>query len=165
MVPEGKQITVGDLVDLSKEKKIKAEIYSDSSVLNPFSTLIIRFYEDKELLLEEQTIFKCDYLGNCHFCFTADFSNVVLTKGRERVVIPTKWVNVLTFNHCPVFEEQFYQEIIVRHNHLVAKKENLLLVENFKRLLMEKQEKVYRLVLDNNLSNPIFTVQVNLEVF
>ncbi len=162
---ERSELSVGDLIDLGRNGGVRAEIQADSPVLNLFSSLVIRFYRGDEELLSAETLFKCDQLGDCHFCFTADFSSVVLTKERKRAVFPTIWRNVYTFNNCPVFEEQFFSEVLIRKDYLVARKGELVLVENFTRLLLEKQGEIYRLVLDNNLSNPLFTIRADLEVF
>ena len=148
-----------------KEHKLRAVIEVEDKVINPYSTIKVAFYNGDRLLSETETIFKCDVLSDgCFFCFTSDFSSVVLTRNRERLVLPTTWKNVYLWHNFPVLEDQFYTQVLLRKDHLIAKREMLLKIRNFKTCLVERQGELFRLIVDDNLNNPIFTTNLSQEL-
>lgn len=147
-----------------KEHKLRAVIEVEDKVINPYSTIKVVFYDENRLIGDVETIFKCDVLSDgCFFCFTSDFSSVVLTRNRERLVLPTTWQGVYLWHNSPVFEDQFYTQILLRKDHLIAKRDTLLKIRNFKTCLVERQGELLRLVVDEDLNNPIFTTCLSQE--
>lgn len=148
----------------NKESKLSVVIRSEDVVVNPYTTIKLTFFNGTEFLGEVETIFKCDVLSDgCFFCFTSDFSSVVLTKNRERLVLPTTWEGVYLWHNSPVFEDQFYTEITLRKDHLIAKRKDLLSIRNFTNCTVERRKELYRLVLDDDLQKPLFTTNLNQE--
>ncbi|MFZ8826633.1 MAG: hypothetical protein ACO2OT_07365 [Candidatus Caldipriscus sp.] len=101
-------------------KKVKAHIKADGKVLNPFSTLDITFEVDGEVLGSAQTLLKCDIIGSCKYCFTRNYSHIVLIKNRIEKTLDTKWVNVLTWNGEPIFEENYYSKIVIKPEYVAC---------------------------------------------
>lgn len=152
--------------EVFSSQSCKVEVYSEDKVLNPFTVLNLRFFADGKLVKESQTIFKCDVLEGCFFCFTHDLSHVVLAVGREKKTIPTEYKNLLLWAGCPILEENFYDEVfLLGGGMLMAKKERKRFFVVFKSLLVEEGEGVVRLVVDANPQNAIFTENFNQELF
>jgi hypothetical protein len=101
-------------------KKVKAYIRADGKVLNPFSTLDITFEVDGEVVGSAQTLLKCDVLGSCKCFFTRNYSHMVLTKNRIEKTLDTKWVNVLTWNGEPIFEDDYYTKIVIKPEYIAC---------------------------------------------
>ncbi|MEM4592574.1 MAG: hypothetical protein QW196_04165, partial [Sulfolobales archaeon] len=78
--------------------KAWVEVESGDIVLNPFTTILLKFYDDGELVKEAETIFKCNVLEGCEFCWTADLSSVVLVSGRQRKTFKTEYKGLLLWN-------------------------------------------------------------------
>jgi hypothetical protein len=101
-------------------KRVKAYIRADNKVLNPFSTLDITFEIDGEVVGSAQTLLKCDIIGSCKYCFTRNYSHIVLIKNRIEKTLDTKWVNVLTWNGEPIFEDDYYTKIIIKPEYVAC---------------------------------------------
>ena len=101
-------------------KKVKAYIRADGKVLNPFSVLDITFEIDGEVVGSVQTLLKCEVLGSCKCFFTRNYSHMVLLKNRIEKALDTKWVNVLTWNGEPIFEENYYTKIVVKPEYIAC---------------------------------------------
>jgi hypothetical protein len=101
-------------------KKVKAYIRADGKVLNPFSTLDITFEVDGEVVGSAQTLLKCDIIGSCKYCFTRNYSHMVLIKNRIEKTLDTRWVNVLTWNGEPIFEDDYYTKIVIKPEYIVC---------------------------------------------
>ncbi len=155
------------LFHLAKDKKnsLRVVINSEEKVVNPYTTIRLTFMNGQETIGEVETIFKCDVLSDgCFFCFTSDFSSVVLTKNRERLVLPTTWQNVYLWHNSPVFEDQFFERVLLRKDHVVAKRSSLLQVRNFVNCTVERKDELYRLVLDNDFQRSLFTTDLSQEL-
>lgn len=137
--------------------KAWVEVESGDMVLNPFTTILLRFYDGEELVKEAETIFKCDALEGCEFCWTNDLSSVVLAIGRQRKTFRTEYKGLLLWNSSPILEERFYSKVKVYPSFLIAVKEHATFVKNFKDLLIEERQGLYRLLPDNELSAVLFT--------
>jgi len=101
-------------------KRVKAYIRADGKVINPFSTLDITFEVDGEVVGSAQTLLKCDIIGSCKYCFTRNYSHIVLIKNRIEKTLDTKWVNVLTWNGEPIFEENYYTKIVIKPEYIAC---------------------------------------------
>ncbi len=101
-------------------RKVKAYIRADGKVLNSFSTLDITFEIDGEVVGSAQTILKCDVLGSCKYCFTRNYSHIVLIKNRIEKTLDTEWVNVLTWNGEPIFEDDYYTKIVIKPEYIAC---------------------------------------------
>jgi hypothetical protein len=101
-------------------KRVKAYIRADNKVLNSFSTLDITFEIDGEVVGSAQTLLKCDIIGSCKYCFTRNYSHIVLIKNRIEKTLDTKWVNVLTWNGEPIFEDDYYTKIIIKPEYVAC---------------------------------------------
>jgi hypothetical protein len=101
-------------------KRVRAYIRADGKVLNSFSTLDITFEIDGEVVGSAQTLLKCDILGSCKYCFTKTYSHIVLIKNRIEKTLDTKWVNVLTWNGEPIFEDDYYTRIVIRPEYIAC---------------------------------------------
>ncbi|MFN3263297.1 MAG: hypothetical protein ACK42C_00165 [Aquificaceae bacterium] len=144
-------------------EKASVEVVCGDRVINPFTTIELFFYADGEPVKRYETIFKCDTIENCGFCFTHDFSSVVLTYGREKKTIPTVYENVLLWNHIPIFDYQFYDKVLVKSGVVLLTKERRKLVRVYKELELEENQSLYRLVIDNNLQSPFYTENLVLD--
>ena len=124
-------------------KKVKAYIKADGKVLNPFSTLDIIFEVDGEVVGKAQTLLKCDVLGSCKYCFTRNHSHIVLIKNRIEKTLDTKWVNVLTWNGEPIFEDDYYTKIVIKPEYIVCfhqkEDEERLVVYRYSSISVEKK--------------------------
>ena len=101
-------------------KKVKAYIRADNKVLNPFSTLDITFEIDGEVVGSAQTLLKCDIIGSCKYCFTRNYSHIVLIKNRIEKTLDTRWVNVLTWDGEPIFEDDYYTKIVIKPEYIAC---------------------------------------------
>ncbi len=101
-------------------KRVKAYIRADKKVLNPFSTLDISFEIDGEVVGSAQTLLKCDIIGSCKYCFTRNYSHIVLIKSRIEKTLDTKWVNVLNWNGEPIFEDDYYTKIVIKPEYIAC---------------------------------------------
>jgi hypothetical protein len=101
-------------------KRVKAYIRADNKVLNPFSTLDITFEIDGEVVGSAQTLLKCDIIGSCKYCFTRNYSHIVLIKNRIEKTLDTKWVNVLTWDGEPIFEDDYYTKIVIKPEYVAC---------------------------------------------
>jgi hypothetical protein len=101
-------------------KKVRAYIRADGKVLNPFSVLDITFEVDGEVVGSAQTLLKCDVIGSCKYCFTRDYSHIVLIKNRIEKTLDTRWVNVLTWNGEPIFEDDYYTKIVIKPEYIAC---------------------------------------------
>ena len=101
-------------------KKVKACIRADNKVLNPFSTLDITFEIDGEVVGSAQTLLKCDIIGSCKYCFTRNYSHIVLIKNRIEKTLDTRWVNVLTWDGEPIFEDDYYTKIVIKPEYIAC---------------------------------------------
>lgn len=101
-------------------KRVKAYIRADNKVLNPFSTLDITFEVEGEIVGNAQTLLKCDIIGSCKYCFTRNYSHIVLIKNRIEKTLDTKWVNVLTWNGEPIFEDDYYTKIVIKPEYIAC---------------------------------------------
>ncbi|NAZ24055.1 MAG: hypothetical protein GU346_06355 [Thermocrinis sp.] len=101
-------------------KRVRAYIRADEKVLNPFSVLDITFEVDGQVLGSAQTLLKCDVIGSCKYCFTRDYSHIVLIKNRIEKTLDTKWVNVLTWNGVPIFEDDYYAKIVIKPEYIAC---------------------------------------------
>jgi hypothetical protein len=101
-------------------KRVKAYIRADGKVLNSFSTLDITFEIDGEVVGSAQTILKCDIIGSCKYCFTRNYSHIVLIKNRIEKTLDTEWVDVLTWNGEPVFEDDYYTKIVIKPEYVAG---------------------------------------------
>jgi len=101
-------------------KRVRAYIRADGKVLNPFSVLDITFEVDGEVLGSAQTLLKCDVIGSCKYCFTRDYSHIVLIKNRIEKTLDTRWVNVLTWNGEPIFEDDYYAKIVIKPEYIAC---------------------------------------------
>jgi hypothetical protein len=122
---ERKEETNLDLLDrvftsALEGKRVRAYIRADGKVLNPFSVLDITFEVDGEVLGSAQTLLKCDVIGSCKYCFTRDYSHIVLIKNRIEKTVDTKWVNVLTWNGEPIFEDDYYTKIVIKPEYIAC---------------------------------------------
>jgi len=132
-------------------------VEAGAKVLDPFTSLNLKFYIGEELVKEVETIFKCSILEGCEFCWTSDHSSVVLGKGRQRKTLKTVYKGLLLWNSSPILEERFYSKVKVYPSFLIAVKEHATFVKNFKDLLIEERQGLYRLLPDNELSAVLFT--------
>jgi hypothetical protein len=122
---ERKEETNLDLLDrvfnsALEGKRVRAYIRADGKVLNPFSVLDISFEVDGEVAGSAQTLLKCDIIGSCKYCFTRDYSHIVLIKNRIEKTLDTKWVNVLTWNGEPIFEDDYYAKIVIKPEYIAC---------------------------------------------
>lgn len=142
----------------------RVEVYSEDRVLHPFSVLWLKFYVGGELLYETETIYKCDRLvDGCGFCWTQDNSMIILQRGRDQKTLPTTYVNILTWEGSPVFEDSYYEEVqISSEGMLMARKRGRRLFRVFRSLIVEDGNNLYRLVIDDLISAPIFSPVVSL---
>ncbi len=101
-------------------KRVKAYIRADGKVLNSFSTLDIAFEVDGEVVGSAQTLLKCDIIGSCKYCFTRNYSHIVLIKRRIEKTLDTKWVDVLTWNGEPIFEDDYYSKIVIKPEYIAG---------------------------------------------
>jgi len=101
-------------------KRVRAYIRADGKVLNPFSVLDITFEVDGEVVGSAQTLLKCDVIGSCKYCFTRNHSHIVLIKNRIEKTLDTKWVNVLTWNGEPIFEDDYYAKIVIKPEYIAC---------------------------------------------
>ena len=101
-------------------KRVRAYIRADGKVLNPFSVLDITFEVDGEVVGSAQTLLKCDVIGSCKYCFTRDYSHIVLIKNRIEKTLDTRWVNVLTWNGEPIFEDDYYNKIVIKPEYIAC---------------------------------------------
>jgi len=124
-------------------KRVRAYISADKKVLNPFSTLSITFdVEGKTFSVE--TLLKCDVLGDCRYCFTRDFRSLVLIKGRIEKTVETRWQNVLCWSGEPVFEEDYFERILITSELLVGEKERTTLLYRYSSILIEEQDGLHK---------------------
>lgn len=138
------------------------EIESDGLALNPYTSLLLRFYDGEEVVKEIETLFKCDMLGECEFCWTHDLSSLILTTGRQKKTLRTKYKNLLLWNSSPVLEDRFYSLVKVYSSFFIAVKEHAVFLKNFRDLLIEERQGLYRLLPDNELPMAIFTQSLEL---
>jgi hypothetical protein len=124
-------------------KKVKAYIRADGRVLNSFSTLDITFEVDGEVVGSAQTLLKCDIIGSCKYCFTRNYSHIVLIKSRIEKTLDTKWVDVLTWNGEPIFEESYYTKIVIKPEYVACfhqkEDEERLVVYRYSSISVEKR--------------------------
>jgi hypothetical protein len=137
-----------DLLDrvfnsLQEGRKVRAYIQADGKVLNPFSTLDIAFEVDGEVVGSAQTLLKCDIIGSCKYCFTRNYSHIVLIKNRIEKILDTKWVNILTWNGEPIFEDDYYTKIIIKPEYVAcfhrAEDEERLVVYRYSSISVERK--------------------------
>lgn len=138
-------------------EKASVEVVCGDRVINPFTTIELFFYADGEPVKRYETIFKCDTIENCGFCFTHDFSSVVLSRGREKRIIPTVYRGVLLWRGVPVFEEQYFEEIKIYPSFFAGRRGKFLLIRNFRELIVEKEGELSRLITDNRPESGVFT--------
>jgi hypothetical protein len=124
-------------------KRVKAYIRADGKVLNPFSTLDITFEVDGEVVGSAQTLLKCDIIGSCRYCFTRNYSHMVLIKNRIEKTLDTKWVNVLTWNGEPIFEDCYYNKIVIKPEYITCfhqkEDEEMLVVYRYSSISVERK--------------------------
>lgn len=145
-----------DVFNLAKQKKVIVEIFSDDKVLNPYSAIRLLFKRENKILLEKETILKCDNLEECFFCFNQNFTYIILEKvisengkeKREKVSIPIVW-HCLNWEGKPIFEEQFFEETYIRKNKVVAVRKNFLEIAFFERLNVEARTELFKINTDN----------------
>jgi len=140
-----------------RKDKIRAEIDTDSKVLNPFSTIIIRFYDKDDLLYEGETILKCDKFAGCFVCFNRDFSIITVEKGREKVSLPVSWT-CLNWEGKPIFEDVYFETVKVG-NLFVGRRKKYTLVYRYTSLEIEEGKGIFRIVLDKD--KEFFTEEIN----
>ncbi len=165
-----------EIFEKARKKEIHAEITSDTKVLNPFSSIILRFISNGNTLLEKETILKCDNLEECFFCFNQSYTFVILEKlikenGRERkekVSIPIQW-KCLNWNGSPIFQDDFFDAVHLRGNKLILEKSNYLEVSFFHDIKVEKKKNLFRIAITTKTSgtNPytkvVYTEQFDIE--
>jgi hypothetical protein len=124
-------------------KRVKAYIRADGKVLNSFSTLDVTFEIDGEVVGSAQTLLKCDIIGSCKYCFTRNYSHIVLIKNRIEKPLDTEWVNVLTWNGEPVFEDDYYTKIAIKPEYIACfyqkEDEERLVVYRYNSLSVERK--------------------------
>jgi hypothetical protein len=163
-----------DLLDevfngLQEGKRVKAYIEADGKVLNPFSTLNITFEVDGEVWGSAQTLLKCDIIGSCKYCFTRNFSHIVLIKNRIEKTVDTKWVNVLTWNGEPVFEENYFNRILVKPEYIACfyKEKNMerIVVYRYSSISVERRGEITMLmVLEKDRVIRYFTDSIEVQL-
>jgi len=171
---ERKEETNLDLLDrvfnsALEGKRVRAYIRADGKVLNPFSVLDITFEVDGEVLGSAQTILKCDVIGSCKYCFTRDYSHMVLIKNRIEKTLDTKWVNVLTWNGEPVFEDDYYTKIVIKPEYIACfyQKEDVerLVVYRYNSISVERRGSLAMvMVLEKDRVIRYFTENLEVEL-
>jgi len=150
---------------VSQGKKVRARIGADGKVLNPFSTLFISFELDGEVLTRVETLLKCDVLGPCRYCFTRNYSNLVLIKERLERVLETVWDGVLCWSGEPIFEENYFESIEVGKELIVGRTTGRMLVLRYRTLEVEWQGVLARVsVLEEDKVLRYFTDRLELRL-
>lgn len=138
-----------ELISLLKEKKdkVRVEIDTDTETLNPFSSLHITISVEGEVIYKGDTIFKCNNLAGCFFCFSKDYSMVTLEKNREKLSFPASW-KCLVWEGKPIFEDKYFERAIVS-NLFIGQKGNYTFITHYNTLEINKGEKLFRIRVDN----------------
>jgi len=147
-----------EIFELAKKREVEVEIEVDDKVLNPFSTLRLRFKKGNKILLEKETILKCDNLEECFFCFNQTYTYIILEKtvkveGKERkekVSIPVKWL-CLNWDGIPIFESDFFDEAYIKDNRVLLFKKNQMNIIIFKELRVEGKGNLFRVIHENKV--------------
>jgi len=145
-----------DIFRLAKIRKIEVEIFSDDKVLNPFSAIRLLFKAEGKVLLEKETILKCDNLDECFFCFNQNFTYIILEKvvsekgkeKKEKVSIPIVW-HCLNWEGKPIFEEEYFEECFLNWDKILGVRKSLLEILAFNRLSVEEKGNLVKIVADD----------------
>ncbi len=122
----------------SKKDKIRVEIETKERLLNPFSTLKVRFKENEKTIFETETILKCENLHGCFVCFNKDLTVLSVEKGRKKLSFPIAWKGCLTYLGRPIFEQNFFEIVKVKNGYFYGYSERKVLIENIEKLEVEK---------------------------